>query len=124
MEKIIITATLLFMAGFFKSVMDVLQFKFHTSVFRNLGTWWNPKESWKFKYKNNDPEQGEKFPGFKTVLVWITDAWHFFQFWMKTCLELAIAINIVEFPIWISFLVAKCLFSGSFSIFWKLFQKK
>jgi hypothetical protein len=38
--------------------------------------WWNPQESWVNKYKNNDPEQGAKFPGSMGPLVWTTDAYH------------------------------------------------
>jgi hypothetical protein len=36
----------------------------------------NPSESWKRKWKNGDPKQGEAFPGSSTFLVWTTDLWH------------------------------------------------
>lgn len=41
--------------------------------------WWNKNDSWKNKWKNGDPEQGEKFFGSSTFLVWLTDGWHLFQ---------------------------------------------
>jgi len=44
------------------------------------GAWWDNATSWKLKYKNADPTAGPAFPGATTVLVFITDAWHFFNF--------------------------------------------
>lgn len=37
---------------------------------------WNPAISWKNKYKNNDPQQGPKFPGSMDVFVGFTDGYH------------------------------------------------
>ena len=38
---------------------------------------WDMYVSWTNKYKNNDPNQGEKFPLSTSVLVGFTDGWHF-----------------------------------------------
>jgi hypothetical protein len=75
----IIIGVLLFISSVSKAIMDTLQFHFETSVFKNLGSWWNPSSSWENKYK--------WFPNSK-ILTWIfssplvlfTDAWHFFGF--------------------------------------------
>lgn len=40
--------------------------------------WWDARESWKNKYKNNDPRQGQAFPGSMGAFVWVTDAKHLF----------------------------------------------
>lgn len=40
--------------------------------------YWNADLSWRNKYKNGSPAQGEAFPGSTTVLVWTTDAKHLF----------------------------------------------
>ncbi|MFN0275416.1 MAG: hypothetical protein ACKVPJ_06715 [Chitinophagales bacterium] len=40
---------------------------------------WNPAISWKNKYENGDPLQGENFPGSSTVFVFTTDAYHLFR---------------------------------------------
>ncbi len=46
-------------------------------VFPNVNEqYWNPHESWKNKYLNGDPAQGEKFPGSTTIFVFSTDAFH------------------------------------------------
>lgn len=43
------------------------------------GDWFDKDKSWRNKYKNGDPKQGEKFFGSTTFLVWLTDGWHLFQ---------------------------------------------
>lgn len=34
---------------------------------------WDPDITWRRKYRNGDPEQGERFPGAASVFVWATD---------------------------------------------------
>ena len=41
---------------------------------------WDKGKSWRRKWKNGDPELGERFPGSSTVFVFVTDGWHFSQF--------------------------------------------
>ena len=36
-------------------------------------------DSWTNKWKNGDPSKGEKFPLSSTLLVWLTDRWHFYN---------------------------------------------
>lgn len=43
---------------------------------KNAGQWYNGMESWKLKYKNQDPQQGAAFFGSTTVFVMFTDAPH------------------------------------------------
>ncbi len=63
-----------------KGVMDTLQFHFETSRFKKKNpAFWNPKISWRNKYKNGDPAQGPRFPLSATVLVFLTDGWHLFS---------------------------------------------
>jgi len=63
------------------AVMDVLNFKFKTSVFNKLNPdYWNPAKSWRNKYKNKMAYQGPAFIGSTTFLSFLTDAWHLFQF--------------------------------------------
>jgi len=76
---IIIISILLVISAISKAIMDTLQFHFETSVFKKLGSWWNPNNSWMNKYT--------WFPKSKIMtwlisnpLVLITDAWHFFGF--------------------------------------------
>lgn len=72
---------LFILAGLSEAVMDTLQFHYSSSIFYELKNknFWDPDESWKNKYKNGDPESGPKFPLSTTLLVGLTDAWHFFK---------------------------------------------
>lgn len=94
-----------FLAGLADGTRDVLSFRYSRSIFPQsadeqfLGAgeiFWNPDISWRNKWKNGDPEQGERFPGSSTVLVWTTDAWHLLQFIMLTCFQLAIALPVIR----------------------------
>lgn len=77
-----------------KAVMDVI------SEGKWSG-WWNKSESWRNKWKDGDPEKGEKFFGSSTFLVWLTDGWHLFQ-----------AIFLY------SLILGLLLFEGIFNPFW------
>jgi hypothetical protein len=54
--------------------------------------YFNPKYSWKQKYKNNDPTQGRKFFGSKTFLVGTTDFYHATKFIQHGTFYLSITI--------------------------------
>ena len=118
----------------------MINFKFNSSIFSTFKNayWFNPNGSWKNKYKDNDPTKGPKFFGSTTFLVFTTDAWHFFQMIMLSCLSLIplipltlylkeinleiiniVAINVLVFGI------IKAIFGIIFEYFWsKVFIKK
>lgn len=105
------------------AVMDKLTFHYGKSVFpqkneKLLGMgkeWWHPNSgSWENKYARDKdgnlipnnrspwyyfglvtPAYKEAFPLSSTVLVFVTDAWHFFQAIMLTAFQLAIALPLV-----------------------------
>ena len=75
------------------AVMDVLNFKFKTSVFNKLNPdYWNPAKSWRNKYKNKMAYQGPAFIGSTTFLSFLTDAWHLFQFLSNSFLALSVVV--------------------------------
>ena len=134
----IVVAVLVMIAGAANAVMDKLQFHYNKSIFRNLPSW-NPDESWKNKWKLNDegdPIPGkERFPLSSTALVFLTDAWHFFQFVMLSSFTVAIIIYAPEVwrasqllpstPFWntllltiIEFAAMKILFGVTFEFFY------
>lgn len=93
------------LAGLADGTRDVLFFRYSRSIFPQgtgeqvLGAgevFWNPAISWRNKWKNGDPEQGERFPGSSTFLVWTTDAWHLLQFIVLTAFQLAIAMPVIR----------------------------
>jgi len=93
------------LAGLADGTRDTLSFRYSRSIFPQgdgetlLGAgaqFWNPDISWRNKWKDGDPAQGEAFPLSSTALVWITDAWHLLQFIMLTCFQLAIALPVIK----------------------------
>lgn len=68
------------LAGVFDAVRDKILFHHGRSVFKDLGVFWNPSESWRRKWKNGDPSQGEAFPGSSGPFVFLTDAFHLFKY--------------------------------------------
>lgn len=86
-----ISLIFLIFAAICSSIMDVVSFRYDLSVFRNLNKeFWNPSYSWRNKWKNGDPNQGEKFFGSSTFLVLFTDSWHLFKSLMILFVALAI----------------------------------
>lgn len=101
---IIAVLALSILAGLADGVRDTLSFRYSQSVFPQddgeqlLGAgeiFWNPAISWRNKWENGDPAQGERFLGSSTVFVWLTDGWHLMQFIMLSCFQLAIALPVV-----------------------------
>lgn len=102
---IVSVAALVTIAGLANGFMDKMQFHYSTSVFPQTEQetywgkgpqFWNPRESWKNKYK--DWDGGDRRPAFlgsTGPLVFLTDGWHLFQMIMLTCYQLAIAIPLV-----------------------------
>jgi hypothetical protein len=89
---IYIAITLIIVSAACKAIQDKLQFHFDVSVFKNLGSWWNPEESWRLKWKDSTPLRGERFLGSSTVFVSLTDAWHLFGLIRNFSLVLAIGL--------------------------------
>jgi hypothetical protein len=118
--------TLVILAGISKAIMDKINFHYSTSIFKKLNPlFWNPEVSWRNKWKNGDVNQGEKFFGSSTFLVWTTDAWHLFQ--MVNHFTLILGVLIVGFFIkdaWIfiiNFVFLYINYTLTFEIFFKYF---
>jgi hypothetical protein len=92
-----------------KAIMDTLQFHFDKSIFRKLGNWWNPLNSWENKYK--------WFPNSK-ILTWIisnpivliTDAWHFFGFIRDFALFSCIPIAMSNYWVFLLYPIYRIIF--------------
>jgi len=109
------TISLIVLAGVFKALMDF------SSEDRFTNPRLNKSTGWTFKWRNGDPSQGEAFPLSSTVLVFLTDGWHLFQFFFLSSIELSIAI---QFDHWmLSFIGIKILLSGSFELIYRLLKK-
>ena len=78
-RKEIAPITTMFLAGALNGINQDLLFHYHEfeSTFPNANPqFWNPELSWRNKYLNGDPTQGEKFPGSSTVFAGFTDGYH------------------------------------------------
>jgi len=109
----VIVGIMLTVAAIAKAIQDKISFHHHKSVFKDASIFWNPLESWKLKYKDNDFEKGEKFPGSSTVFVSLTDAWHLFGMIRNFTLVSAIAVAANNFY----FLLGYLVFAGVFHLF-------
>ena len=91
-----IILTFLSLVGFFEAVMDKIQFHYNKSIFINFKNqqFWNPKISWKNKWKNGGKDNGEKFPFSSTLFVFTTDAWHLAKFFRNLCIVIAMFLFI------------------------------
>lgn len=74
-----VTIILIVLAGMFNAIMDKLQFHLFKSRLPK-GAWWDAEHSWKLKWKDGDPNKGERFFLSSSLLVFVTDAWHLFKF--------------------------------------------
>jgi hypothetical protein len=120
---ILLGLILVLISGMAESVMDSLQFHYHKSIFKDFENqlFWNPLNSWRNKWKNGDPKQGEKFLGSSTLFVGLTDAWHLF----KTIHNLTIFLGLFFIAIsqvsilWmiLCFIIARIIFGLSFTFF-------
>lgn len=114
-------------AGILNSIMDVIQFKWSSSIFNRITNpslikYMNPSVSWKNKWK--DDLKTEKFIGSSTVFVFITDFWHL----LKMLMIVMIAFSIVYYnPIYctlVDILIYYLLFTIPFQITYYYFNKQ
>ena len=116
------------LAGFFKAVMDKLQFHWHKSVFainpvKYRDIFWNPSISWINKYEPGTNYKEERFKFSTTLLVFLTDAWHLAQMGMTFLLFVGISMigyNSDSFvTLLISVSIARILYGVTFELSFK-----
>jgi len=66
--------TFIFLAGASDGVRDASMFHMWDAY-----SWWNGRESWENKYKDYPNDMSAAYWGSKNILVWTTDAPHFFN---------------------------------------------
>lgn len=116
------------LSGLFESVMDTLQFHYEKSKFFHFKNqmFWDPKISWRNKYKDGTPLGGEKFFLSTTLFVGVTDAWHLFK--LLRTLTIFAGIYFLFIPCGtkseclLFVIIARILFGLSFTLFFRLFE--
>jgi hypothetical protein len=115
-----ISLLLIVLAGICSASMDVLRFRYDTSIFRfwKNQNWVNPVLSWPNKWKPDS-----KFGDFvmSTILVWVTDFWHFCKFLMLTFM---VGSVIFYHPAVINWWADALIFYGAFTITFEVFFSK
>jgi hypothetical protein len=127
--KIVIAIILWSLAGAAEAVMETLQFHFSISVFADKNPlFWNPKESWRNKYKDGDPNKGPKFFLSTSSLVFLTDGFHLAQFIQLSAIRTSLVLLASTFltipytplwnaAVWAGIWIALVLpFSGAFHL--------
>ena len=106
--------------GVSKSITDITESCFSISRLRYLNPlFWDKHQSWKNKWKNGNPKDGERFLGSSTLLVWITDAWHLFTGLSYMALSIAVAFTQSLFGvafIFIPLVIGLLVFEASYRI--------
>jgi hypothetical protein len=95
-----ITGTMVLLAGASDGINQALQFQYpgFKKAFPGANDkYWKPSLSGANKYKNGDPEQGAKFPGSRTYLVFLTDGYHLTRFADHLFMTGALAVKISGF---------------------------
>ena len=118
-----ISIIFMMIAGMFNASMDVLRYRFKISIFKNWKgqDWINPSLSWSNKWK-----PVSKFGDFimSTILVWVTDMWHFVKMLMLTSIAFAIIFYNPIVNWYIDVLILYFAFTGTFELFFsKIFIK-
>jgi len=79
-KEYLIPGSLIFVSGMVEGTTETLVFHYKygfKKVFPDASDqFWDPSISWRNKYKNGQPSQGELFPGSKDFLVAFTDGYH------------------------------------------------
>lgn len=126
-----ISILLMILAGMFNSSMDVLKHKWSISIFKdwNNQNWIDPTISWHTKWNIDQKLFGKQVwlvdKLMSTVLVWVTDMWHFVKMLMLVCISFAIIFYSPIYSILVDAIIFYFAFTGTFELFYsKIFVKK
>lgn len=95
-----ISTVFIIFTAIFKSIQDL---QAHGKL--GISNAWFTTQSWQLKWKDGDPENGERFIGSSTVFVLLTDAWHFFGMLRNVSMILAIVLYVPVWSWWLDGLV-------------------
>jgi hypothetical protein len=125
-----LSVVLLIFAGICNATMDVLRYRWSTSIFKNWKgqNWIDPSISWHTKWEIDKKLLGResKFIDLimSTVLVWITDFWHFAKMMMLISIMFSIVFYSPIINWWADVLILYASFTVTFELFFsKIFVK-
>jgi len=124
-----INLILILVLAFTKAAMDILASGSKVRIFNNFKSSFfaQTNVSWKRKYKNGEVSKGEAFLFSTTLLVWLTDAWHFLGLiniltWFALVYS---SVHLVEYQITLfDLLFMFVFFLGNFEMFYRILKAK
>lgn len=125
-SKLIYSIVFLILSGAADGFRDTLMFHYSETGFPDGHTFFDPDTSWRGKWKNGAPDQGEAFPGSSTIFVWATDAWHLCQTIMLASWRIIVLIAFsfyIRAKWWqwgLLFFVISAVWSGGFHLVYSL----
>ena len=76
----LVTGSFMLISGMIDGTVESLNYHYRDGFKNRIpmanNQFWNPRQSWKNKYRNGDPSQGEKFSGSTDLLICTTDGYH------------------------------------------------
>lgn len=113
-------------SGIPRGKSNAIQFHFSTSKWKDKPEV-NPLNSWKQKWKNGEPKQGERFWLSSTLLVGFTDHWHRWEGRHRMLLSLGFltfGIAVAKLSWWLLFGIIPLylIFTLSFHIFYNHYK--
>lgn len=107
------------MAAVAEAIMDKIQFHYDKSIFLDKSVnqlFWDPRESWKNKWKSD--LKTERFLGSSTIFVFVTDAWHLFKFLKNTFLFIGLPlITCSDYNLIFEMVMARIIYGIAFTIY-------
>ena len=112
----ILSIIFIVIAAISKAAMDVLSFNYYESIFSNINDqYFNPSISWANKWDDNG---SERFLFSSTLLVFLTDGWHLFQFLFLSFMFGALVVYTPFENMVIDFLILRIVFGLVFELFY------
>ena len=125
-KKEVLPITTMFLAGAVNGVNQDLLFHYHefeNTFPRANPQFWDPSISWRNKYRNGDPSQGEAFPGSSTIFVGVTDGYHATVAARNIMITTTICIS-SESRGWKPFITRTLIYSLSYGLGFELMYNK
>jgi maltooligosyltrehalose synthase len=108
----ILSICLIVLAAFAKALMGL-------SADGKLIDQLNKQNTWRLKWKDGDPANGERFFGSSTVFVFLTDTWHLFQAIFLAAIFALVVSYEIQHSWWLDFICIRILFGVSFELFYR-----
>ena len=106
-KPMVLPAILTFVGGAFDGLNQAISFHYSAvdaKLHLNDG-WADPAQSWRRKYKNGDPQQGRRYIGSRTWLVWTTDLYHLTRFGSNLFNAGAITLHFSKRKKWYAYII-------------------